>query len=826
MWVSQPRIKGVMDFEDIGLRDEAETLLEFDRVRDAVAGHARMAMSRESVLDMHPAWHPDDVARLQEETAQARAVLESVGDVGLAGLADIRDALRRVILGGVLDTKEILEVRAVYESVWTVKSTVERMGDSVPLLASQADDIQDLRHISGDIDHAISPHGDILDRATPRLGRLRQRAMRSYRRLTSIMAGFTNSQDLRNALQSDVVGSRNDRLVLEVKSSFKSLVPGIVHGVSSTGQTVFVEPGAAIDVGNQWREAAAEAEREEELVLRQLSDTIAESSEEAMVSIQAAATIDIAMARARYARATQSARIAVAAVEPDRARVSLIDARHPLLGKEAVPIGLRIDEGLRGLVITGPNTGGKTVAMKTLGLYAMMHQSGMQLPCNEATTLPIFKGIYADIGDAQSIDRSVSTFSSHMERVVNITRQVTVPSDSGDEPDRSRALVLLDELGTGTDMEEGSALARAILHDLVSRGAWVCITTHHRAVAEFASAHELIQNASVEVDAETMMPNYSVIMGVHGRSYALHVARRLGLSDEVLERAGGFIDPSREEASRYLERVREDALREREMLAEMQREAAQERALARESSIKAQAELEQAIRERESLVEEAREQLMREAQQVRRDLRRTIRQAKSKGSWDDARRELDDVARPIRAPEWMARPEESDGSADDVPPVSNRREFQVGDLVRVPSLGVEGRLTGFGDDGRAKVSAGAMSFDANLRQVELMQAVEDIEEEEPPPPPEGEIEMDPVYMASADLDVRGSSVHIVESIMRQFIDRAFLQGLSSVRIIHGRGTGALREAVRDALQRERQVSNWHTAPADQGGDSATIASLG
>ena len=825
MWVSQPRIKGVMDFEDTGLRDEAETLLEFDRVRDAVAGHARMVMSRESVLDMHPAWHPDDVARLQEETAQARAVLESVGDVGLAGLADIREVLRRVMLGGVLDTKEILEVRAVFESVWTVKSTVERMGDSVPLLASQADDIRDLRHISGDIDHAISPHGDILDRATPRLGRLRQRAMRSYRRLTSIMAGFTNSQDLRNALQSDVVGSRNDRLVLEVKSSFKSLVPGIVHGVSSTGQTVFVEPGAAIDVGNQWREAAAEAEREEELVLRQLSDTIAESSEEAMVSIQAAATIDIAMARARYARATESARIAVSAVEPDRARVSLIDARHPLLGKEAVPIGLRIDEGLRGLVITGPNTGGKTVAMKTLGLYAMMHQSGMQLPCNEATTLPIFKGIYADIGDAQSIDRSVSTFSSHMERVVKITRRVTVPSDSGDEPDRSRALVLLDELGTGTDMEEGSALARAILDDLVSRGAWVCITTHHRAVAEFASAHELIQNASVEVDAETMMPNYNVIMGVHGRSYALHVARRLGLSDDVLERAGGFIDPSREEASRYLERVREDALRERETLAEMQREAAQERAAARESSIKAQAELEQATREREAIVEEAREQLMREAQQVRRDLRRTIREAKSKGSWSEARRELDDVARPIRAPEWMVRPDESDGSVGDVQPVSNRREFQVGDLVRVPSLGVEGRLTGFGDDGRAKVSAGAMSFDANLRQVELMQAVEDIEKEEQPAA-ESEVEMDPVYMASADLDVRGSSVHIVESILRQFIDRAFLQGLSSVRIIHGRGTGALREAVRDVLQRERQVSNWHTAPADQGGDSATIASLG
>lgn len=822
----EPRISGVMDSTDPGLRDEAETLLEFDRVREDVADRARMVMSRETVLASHPAWHPEDVARLQEETAQARALLESVGDVGLAGLADIRDALRRVMLGGILEPKEILEVRAVYESVWTAKSTVERMGERVPLLKSHADDIRNMVHISREIDHALSPHGDVLDRATVRLGRLRQRVRRSYRRLAEMMERFANSQELRIALQSDVVGSRNDRLVLEVKSSFKSMVPGIVHGVSSSGQTVFIEPGAAIDVGNQWREAAAEAQREEQLVLRQLSNTIAATAEDGMASIQAAATIDIAMSRARYAIATESARITVSAPDPDHARVSLVDARHPLLGKEAVPIGLRIDEGQRGLVITGPNTGGKTVAMKTLGLYAMMHQSGMQLPCHEATTLPIFQGIYADIGDAQSIDRSVSTFSSHMERVVNITRQVSIQSGSGADADQSRALVLLDELGTGTDMEEGSALARAILDDLVSRGAWVCVTTHHRAVTEFASAHELIQNASVEVDSETMMPNYNVIMGVHGRSYALHVARRLGLSDEVLSRASGFMDPSREEAATYLERVREDALRERETLAAMQRETAMERATASELSNKANAELEQAVQERGSIVEEAREQLMREAQRVRRELRQTVRQAKSKGSWDEARRELDDIARPLRSPDWMARQTEApDSQVADEQPASNQREFQVGDLVRVPSLGVTGRLTGFGEDGRAKVSAGSMSFDANLRQVELVEAAEDVQEE-PAPTQDDEVEMDPVYMASADLDVRGSSVHVVESILRQFIDRAFVQGLSSVRIIHGRGTGALREAVRDALQRERQVSDWHNAPADQGGDSATIASLG
>ena len=827
------------------LQLEAEGLLEFDRVRADVAGLARMIVAQELVMSMHPARHPDDVARLQAETAEARALLESKGDVGLTGLVDIRPALRRAMLGGVLDGVEIREVCAVYDSASVAKATVESMGDGIPLLAAQAALIHDLRHVTDQVEHALSPSGDVLDRATPRLGKLRQQVSIAYKRLVDQLERFTQQQATKEALRSDVIASRNGRMVLEVKSSFKSSIPGVIHGVSGSGQTVFIEPTAAVNAGNSWHEALDAAQREEARVLRMLTAAIGRSGEEALVSIQAAASIDVAMARARYARATKSVAIMPFDATGGK-RISLVDARHPLLGEEAVPITMRIDAENRGLVITGPNTGGKTVAMKTLGLFAMMYQSGMQLPCNEATVMPIFSGVYADIGDAQSIDRSVSTFSSHMQRVVNISRHVAQLAAIGG--DGSSALVLLDELGTGTDMDEGSALARAVLDDLVSRDAWVCVTTHHRTVADFAAGHPKLQNASVEVDSVTMLPNYNLIMGAPGRSYALHVAKRLGIADDVLERARGMIDPRREQAEEYIERVREEALRERETLAKLQREATRQLAEAQRMSEKASADMALAERESTEMVEQAREQLLQEAQRVRRELRKAVRTTESGKTWREARRAVDAVARPIRLDTWLTQTKgaASDGAAADGMSHADRGEvnettdigdsngstsdkrrgFQVGDTVRVSSMGITGTIQSCGEGGRATVKAGPMSFDTSIGLLELVEESGQAGADESEGDQVDELGVDPVYMPSADLDVRGSRAHHIESMLRQFIDHAFVQGLSTVRIIHGGGSGALREVVREVLGRESQVSGWHTAPEDKGGDAATIATLG
>ena len=835
------------------LLNEAETLLEFDRVREMLVAHARMEAAKSAILEAKPAWVREDVERLQDETAEARSLLERKGDVGLTGLIDALPLIRRAELAGTLNGVELQQVRAVIDSIRVAKSTVQSMGELTPLLAQWASEIHDLRELSEAVDNSLDEYGNVRDSATPRLGRLRQRVRSSYASLVESLERMTKRSDLKTALQSDVIASRNDRLVLEVRSGAKSLVPGIVHGVSGTGQTIFIEPWAMVDAGNRWREAAAEAEREEAKVLRTLSRHIAMKSQESVASIQAATSIDIAMARARFAVDIRAARISIAPSQPDQSHISLILARHPLLRESVVPVTMRIDRGQRGLVITGPNTGGKTVAMKTLGLLAVMHQFGMQLPCDEATTLPVFAGIYADVGDAQSIDRSVSTFSSHMQRVVQITRAVS-QSDSTSEIRRPDSLVLLDELGTGTDMEEGSALARAILDDLVSHDCWVCVTTHHRAVAEFAASHPRIQNASVEVDPQTMVPNYNLIMGAPGRSYAIHVAQRLGLSRPVLTKARGMIDPRRDEAADYLERVRKEALNERERLAELQREATLDRAAARDSQVRATAEIQAAEKERVAMVEQARTQLVAEAQQVRRELRRIIREARSKKTWSEARREVEDVVRPLRSPQWQAppvadtpnslpedataeaaietpAPAEPDAPADKDAsehldqPAPTKTDFTIGDTVAVPSLGVTGTVAAINDNGEVTVASGPMRFETNTRQIEHIP---------PEQLPEGETQhdewqdygVDPVYMPSADIDVRGSGVQLVESMLRQFIDRAFMQGLSSVRIIHGRGTGAMREAVRDVLAQESQVSDWRNAPPDKGGDAATIVKLG
>ena len=376
---------------------------------------------------------------------------------------------------------------------------------------------------------------------------------------------------------------------------------------------------------------------------------------------------------------------------------------------------MRLDETRRGLVITGPNTGGKTIALKTLGLMALMHQFGLQIPAREASELPVFEGVYADIGDAQSIDRSVSTFSSHMERVIRILAHAS-----------DRSLVLLDELGTGTDPEEGSALARAILDCLVSNGAWTCITTHHRPVSEFAAKHDHLANASVELDPETMLPNYRLIMGLPGQSYAMQVAQRLGLEQPIVDHAVTMLDPLRSQTESLLKSLQQ----ERDQIGDVQQQAAEDRAEAERMRAEAEAHLQYAENERDKAIEEAREQLKSEAQRVRRQLRRLMREAERDNTWQEARQSAADVARSVNSEAWMATPDsplsQSEGGAGAQRPrgmpTSNPPKFAIGDVVRVESLGLTGEIVELDRDERAVILSGSMRFQARPHMMTLVKA--------------------------------------------------------------------------------------------------------
>lgn len=799
------------------LLSEAESLLEFDRVREMLAEEARFYMSREILLESRAVCVADDVRRLQEETSEACLLLNVSGDIGLAGMRDPREPLRRAMLGGVLNGSELVMLCGVFDSVWVAREIVAKMSDDVPILNRIASDIRDLRQLRMNISDALSESGDVLDVASPMLGRLRRRARRAYRRVMGIMDRMANDSALKHFLQSSAVASRNDRLVLEVKSSQRQFVPGIIHDVSASGHTIFVEPYRAVSATNEWREAVAESQREEERVLRKLTREISFHGEDALASIQAAAMLDAVVARGRLA-------IKMCGIRPDLqddvsdSGILLRDAKHPLLADDAVPVSIQLGPSSRGLVITGPNTGGKTVALKTLGLMALMHQSGLHIPVGDGSMLPVFDGVYADIGDAQSIDRSVSTFSSHMQRVVRIVNSAT-----------NQSLVLLDELGTGTDPEEGSALARAVLDHLVRIGAWTCITTHHRQVSEFAAMTDELENASVELDPDTMLPNYRLIVGVPGQSYAMLVAERLGLSEHILEQAKSMLDPRRSHIEDLLESLR----RERDSLGELQEIAMRDRAESERLLRQAEDSLASARRECEELIESARERLIQESQSVRRQLRRIMRESKGKESWDAGREEAAGIARSLRSGDWMgtdqslSSDQDMDASAAWEDTEADFPQFALGDEVNVESLGLTGKIVDINDDGIAVVMAGSLSFQARPHMMKLVQSANAVSNDEDE---DGTLEINIPQMSAShesagDLDVRGSRAHMVEAIIPQFIDRAFMQGVGSIRIIHGEGTGALREAVRTVLSRDPHVEMFQSAPLDEGGDSVTIAVL-
>lgn len=786
------------------LQQSAQQLLEFPRVRHMLAERTRFFRSRELADSVAPQEHIEDVRRLQAETAEAVLMLHTAGDIGLTGHQDLRPILHRAALGGMLTGQEIMSCVWLLDSTWVARNVVMSMDDRTPLMRAIAADIPDLSFFKHEAMAALTDTGDVRDSATPRLGKLRTDAAKAYQKLVRILERLASSSDVRSALQSPNIASRGDRLVLEVRTDSREVVPGIVHDVSNTGVTLFVEPFRAVDPCNEWREAAAEAQREEERVLRKLSSSIGDHEDEATAAIEAAADLDLIAARARLSISMRAKRPETLEYGSGTA-VRLLQARHPLLGDHVVPTSLNIGPGFRGLVVTGPNTGGKTVALKTIGLFALMHQCGMQLPTADETALSVFSAVFADIGDAQSIDRSVSTFSSHMGRVIDILKKA-------DE----NSIVLLDELGTGTDPEEGSALARAVLANLVDRNIPVAVTTHHRAVAEFAGEHDRIENASVELDSNTLRPTYRFIMGVPGRSYAIHVARNLGLPELVLEHATSLLDPSRAVAESLLNQIQ----RERDAVSEALEKAQNDSIAAEAARKELETRLQQVTKQQEDMVYRTRNDLRREADDVRRQLKRIVAQAESGKSLAAAQRAVNRLSSNLTDRTWMplSGPETSDqpGKSGTV----EEKPISAGDDVEIKGLNVRAKVISVKKDGTTDLQMGNARIQLNARQLRRVQP----EKPARPEPRGANVKVTRTRPAptTSELDVRGKRVANIEELVTAFVDDCAADNRVSCRIIHGSGTGALREAVREVLSRMPQVTSFEPAERADGGNGVTI----
>ena len=790
----------------INLLSRTLEVLDFHAIREQLAEQTTFPPARQLALELTPSYQSHEVERLQQETAEGRTLLDQAGNVNLHTTADASSALTRADLEGVLSGMELLAVVDSLEAQIRVRTVVLRAGKSVPLLAAIAEEVPDLQELLHQIRLRIGSNGEVVDDATPTLRTLRGQVRQAYERVTQQLTRIIQSSVGKEALQDQVISIRGDRLVVQVKVEMRHRVPGIVLDASNTGATLFIEPFATVELCNAWRELVLEEEREVTRVLRDLSTLVGELVGDIRRGIDLTARLDLILARARYSSAIggvrplprQGGRESDGTSGVPGTSVRLLNARHPMLGKAAVPINLTVGPDWSVLVITGPNTGGKTVAMKTVGLLALMHQSGLQVPADEGSALPVFYGIYADVGDQQSIEWSVSTFSSHMRSVVEILKEAG--------PD---SLVLLDEIGTSTDPEEGSALAKAILDHLASRGTSTIATSHHRTVAAYAEAATGMMNASVQLDPATLQSTYHLTMGIPGRSYAMSVASRLGLPEEIMEKAQSLLEPQHLRFEDWLNELQDQRNQLQTRLEESEQARAQAEALRQDL----EGQLDYLVSHREDILDS----LQRELTAQYEDVRGRLRKLEASLSWSSPPGELDEVKVDVSK---IKEELEAQKLRTSVPSSrSEQRPLSVGDSVHVKGLNLHGTVAALDEQDReAEVNVGNVRLRVDIRRLSPVQQQKEVE------PSDVHLQLGP-GLSSVELDLRGLRAEKALEQLEGFLDKAILDGMSSVRIIHGKGTGALRQAVRERLSGHPLARTFDPESPEHGGDGATVVEL-
>lgn len=772
--------------------------LEFAAVTEQLAARTAFAPSRELAEVTLPVGDAEHVALLQDQTDEAVRLLELHPETTIGGVRDIRSALTRARRGGRLAAAELLDVAGTLHATDQFQRRLARWSGSQ--LAGVRDDLEPAPTLRERIERSIDPSGEILDSASPALRTARRNMRVAQDRIRERLNAMLRSPDLAGAIGDSIVTQRAGRYVIPVRAEAKGRVPGIVHDQSASAATLFIEPMAVVELNNAWTEATLEAAEEEARVLEALSREVERQAEALATSLAALARADLWFARARVGGDMDAVRPMVV----DDA-VELLSARHPLLGAEAVPIDLRLGErfGFRALVITGPNTGGKTVALKTLGLLALMHQAGLRVPAADGARLPVFRRVMADIGDEQSIAQSLSTFSSHLRNVVRFL------DAAGPE-----TLVLLDEIGAGTDPTEGSALAMAVVTVLLERGALVAATTHYAELKAFAETQPGVTNAAVEFDVATLRPTYHLSIGLPGASQAFAIAERLGLSPDVLALARERISTTHASLEETLAAIRRAEAERAEALAT----ASEERHAARAERERAEVGSDRARREATRILADARRaadavlaEAEREAAEVQRAARRADAAALGKARERTAR------SRARLAVPSPAEVEESDATDSGPQPRVGLwgRSRTLGRVGRIAAIsGRTGRITLEADGGRLVVPGEDVMV---VDEPGTTPAARDLAAEE--------LSRRAAAELPPRLDLRGERVEAALEQLSDHLDQALLAGADQAVIVHGAGTGALRRAIREYLADHPRVRAQRPGRREEGGDGATVAEL-
>ncbi len=794
------------------LYDKSIRTLELPAVLEVLAQKAVSEAARERCRKLYPSSDLDEVRRLLDETDAARTRLGLYGSPAFSGVKDVSAALTRADHGGMLNTRELLDIAGLLTASRRVSEyDRDRQGEAT-VLDHYFSALHTNKYLEDRIRGAILDEETIADTASPELADIRRKMRVAATKGRQILQRIISSPSYAKVLQEALITQRDGRFVVPVKAECKGSLPGLVHDISSSGATLFVEPMGVVQANNELKELQAREEREIERILRQLSADCGDQMENILYDYDILVHLDVIFARAQLSYQMNAARPEVRR----RGGIVLRRARHPLLDPaKAVPISVELGQQFDTLVITGPNTGGKTVTLKTLGLLCLMAQCGLHIPADDGSVVRVFDRVLADVGDEQSIEQSLSTFSAHMANIVQILQQA-------DE----QSLLLFDELGAGTDPVEGAALAIAVIQEVRSRGALTAATTHYAELKTFAMTTAGVENASCEFDVQTLRPTYRLLIGIPGKSNAFAISRRLGLDEHVIEAARAQMDSESvrfedvltqlEEKHQRLERAQSEADRlwqQREEDARKARTFREQMEKAKENArSKGEAEAKRIVREAQAKVDAIFAELD--------ELRRQQQKCADFQQMNDARA---NVRRGLNEAEALVRSCESD--PEPIPAPS--RPIRVGDQVELPGVNRAAEVLTVNADGSLVLQAGKMKMTVKRGQVRLLETAEEIQKKKKQQS-RAQSSSPKIQLASraaSELDIRGYETLEAESVVDNYIDSAVMAKLGSVTIIHGKGTGALRKAVHEILRRNKAVKSFRLGRYGEGEAGVTIVEL-
>ena len=782
--------------------------LELPAVLEKLAAKAVSQAAKDRCLKLTPSTDAEEVLRLLDETDAAKERLGFHGSPSFSGVKDVSAALTRADHGGMLNTRELLDIAGVLTASRRVADyDAQRQGEET-VLDRLFTSLHTNKYLEEQIRSAILDEETIADTASSELADIRRKMRLAASKGRQILQRIISSPSYAKVLQEALITQRDGRFVVPVKAECKGSMPGLVHDVSSSGATLFVEPMGVVQANNELKELEAREKKEIDRILRQLSAACAGSMENILWDYDILVHLDVIFARAQLSYQLNASRPEVRR----RGGVALRRARHPLLDQaKAVPITVELGEQFDTLVITGPNTGGKTVTLKTIGLLCLMAQCGLHIPADSGSAVRVFHRVLADVGDEQSIEQSLSTFSAHMSNIVQILREVD-----------DKSLLLFDELGAGTDPVEGAALAIAIIESARSQGALIAATTHYAELKTFAMTTAGVENASCEFDVQTLRPTYRLLIGIPGKSNAFAISRRLGLDESVIQAAQAQMDS--------------DSVRFEDVLTQLEEK--------RQRLEKAQAEADRLWRQREEDARKARtfrEQMEKAKDNARTkgeaEAKRIVRQAQAQADeifaqLDQLRRqqqkqlsfqELNDAKAAVRHSLNQAQDALHIHDQPQEPVYTPSRPIEVGDLVELPGVKMAASVLAVNNDGTLLLQAGKMKMTVKAQQVRLPEGQP--KKKPAAPASGGSAKLNLQSRAASELDIRGYETLEAESVVENYIDSAVMAKLGTVTIIHGKGTGALRKAVHEMLKRNKAVKSFRLGRYGEGEAGVTVVEL-